>query len=67
MIYFKKNIQRLIAIVVLTQLIGCGKTNKNTTPLFQTLTDNKTGLHFTNKLTPTQEFNVFHYMYYYLL
>lgn len=33
--------------------------------LFQTLNQEKTGLHFTNKLTPTADFNIFHYMYFY--
>ena len=34
-------------------------------PLFQVLDSKRTGLNFTNKLTPTEEFNVFHYMYFY--
>src|SRR5450631_3510470 len=35
------------------------------TVLFQALESNRTGLSFSNKLTPTQEFNVFKYMYFY--
>ncbi len=33
--------------------------------LFEALDATRTGLDFTNKLTPTQEFNVFKYMYFY--
>ncbi len=34
-------------------------------PIFQVLESGTTGLNFTNKLSPTDSFNVFHYMYYY--
>lgn len=34
-------------------------------PLFEVLDAGSTGLHFTNTLTPTDSFNIFHYMYYY--
>jgi hypothetical protein len=33
--------------------------------MFQALTSKETGLNFVNKLNPTNEFNIFHYMYYY--
>ncbi len=33
--------------------------------LFEIKDDNSTGLHFANKLTPTQDFNVFDYMYFF--
>ena len=33
--------------------------------LFEVLDNQQTGLDFSNKLTPTQQFNVFKYMYYY--
>jgi hypothetical protein len=33
--------------------------------LFEALESGRTGLDFSNKLTPTQDFNVFKYMYYY--
>ena len=33
--------------------------------MFQVLGDDKTGLHFENKLTPTSKFNMFDYMYFY--
>src|SRR6185437_8585841 len=39
---------------------------KNAAPvLFQLMTEAKTGLHFENKLTPTQQFNIFKYLYFY--
>ncbi|HUQ96039.1 MAG TPA: CRTAC1 family protein, partial [Chitinophagaceae bacterium] len=33
--------------------------------MFETLTSERTGLAFVNKLTPTAQFNMFHYMYFY--
>ncbi|MDE3234612.1 MAG: VCBS repeat-containing protein [Bacteroidota bacterium] len=42
---------------------ACNKNKK--AALFETLTDNQTGIHFTNKLMPTDSFNMFHYMYFY--
>ncbi len=33
--------------------------------LFEVLKENKTGIDFSNKLIPTNNFNVFHYMYFY--
>ncbi|MEO6814027.1 MAG: VCBS repeat-containing protein [Ginsengibacter sp.] len=33
--------------------------------LFEVMNDAKTGLHFANKLTPTQQFNIFKYLYFY--
>ncbi len=46
-------------------LISCEGSKKNTPALFDTLTDDKTGLHFTNKLESSPQFNIFHYMYFY--
>ena len=34
-------------------------------PLFEVLDNTKTGLNFANTLTPSDSFNVFHYMYFY--
>jgi enediyne biosynthesis protein E4 len=45
-------------------LIGCGD-KKNKPGLFEALEESRTGLHFANKLTPTKEFNMFNYMYFY--
>ena len=33
--------------------------------MFEALESKQTGLNFSNRLTPTNQFNVFHYMYYY--
>jgi enediyne biosynthesis protein E4 len=33
--------------------------------VFELLSDSKTGLHFSNKLTPTPQFNIFKYLYFY--
>src|SRR6476619_5223973 len=47
-------------------IVFCGcNSEKNEQPLFEVLDHTVTGLDFTNKLTPTNQFNVFHYMYYY--
>ncbi len=43
---------------------ACNSGNKQP-PLFELLDESSTGLHFTNTLTPTDSFNIFHYMYYY--
>ena len=39
--------------------------NSNAPVLFEVLDHNKTGLDFSNKLTPTADFNMFKYMYFY--
>ena len=39
--------------------------NKIESPLFEMLDATKTGIQFENKLKPTADFNMFHYMYYY--
>lgn len=51
----------LCLIVILT---SCNA-KKNDDYLFEVLDANKTGLNFNNKLTPTPEFNMFKYMYFY--
>jgi hypothetical protein len=43
---------------------ACNRENKQP-PLFEVLDAGSTGLHFTNTLTATDSFNIFHYMYYY--
>src|SRR5665647_764410 len=54
-----------IVISLLLLISSCNKDSKKGPVLFQVLDHNKTGLDFTNKLTPTKEFNVFKYMYFY--
>jgi enediyne biosynthesis protein E4 len=54
-------------------IAGCGifmtacnrKTSGEQPVLFKALSSKQTGLDFVNRLTPTQEFNVFKYMYFY--
>jgi hypothetical protein len=41
------------------------KTGQNEAPMFEMLDASKTGIQFENKLKPTADFNMFHYMYYY--
>ena len=61
----KKIIYRTIFVLVVSLLYNCGSHKKNSNPVFEVLDDNQTGLHFVNKLTPTQQFNMFNYMYFY--
>ena len=48
-------------------LLGLGACTKivKAPPLFKVLRSNKTGLEFNNKITPTANFNLFNYMYFY--
>lgn len=50
--------------LLITALFSC-KPGKQGPVLFEVLNENATGIHFANKLTPTQDFNVFKYMYFY--
>lgn len=56
-----------ILIICGINLTSCK--NKNAPPavpvLFEVLKDDKTGLHFNNQVTPTADFNMFKYMYFY--
>ena len=55
----------LIAIAI-TGLIACHHPAPDAAPaVFQVLNNTQTGIDFANKLTPTREFNVFKYMYYF--
>mgnify|MGYP003845540519 CR=1 FL=1 len=45
-------------------LLACNKSTKEA-PLFEALTAEQTGIQFENKLHPNEQFNMFHYMYYY--
>ena len=46
-------------------MIACRSHKDDTAVLFDVKDDQSTGLHFSNKLLPTDSFNMFHYMYYY--
>jgi hypothetical protein len=60
------NIRSLIFVcAAFTSFLGACGGHQKPPPLFEVMDDNKTGLHFTNKLTPGDSFNVFHYMYFY--
>lgn len=60
----RKRLNRLSAFFFIL-ISACGKSNDNKSFLFETLDNHKTGLHFSNKLTPSEQFNMFHYMYFY--
>jgi enediyne biosynthesis protein E4 len=60
--------QCIIIVIVSGCLVisaGCKGKVKPDSPLFEILEHEKTGLNFSNKLKPTQSFNVFKYMYFY--
>ncbi len=46
-------------------LTACHQSTKKAPVLFQVLDNTQTGLDFNNKLTPTNQFNMFKYMYFY--
>jgi hypothetical protein len=52
-----------ISLIVLLNF-SC-RNSDNAPAVFEVLNSQQTGLNFSNKLTPTNQFNVFHYMYYY--
>ena len=60
---FIKNIRS--AIIIITVLSSCSNHKTDKPVLFETLNEDQTGLHFINKLTPNDSFNMFHYMYFY--
>ncbi len=55
----------LIQIFLLVTLWSCSKNDKNSKPAFKLLDPNVTGVNFTNKITPTNDLNIFQYMYFY--
>jgi FG-GAP repeat. len=58
-----KNIIPLLGFSIF--IFSCAHKKTIQSPLFKTLESNYTGINFTNKLTPTSQFNLFSYMYYY--
>lgn len=46
-------------------LVACKSRVENVQPLFEILDSKKTGINFTNSLTPTEQFNIFKYLYFY--
>jgi hypothetical protein len=61
MAWLRNNMKYFFLLMTLAGLMSCGKSRKKIMPLFQVQTDDKTGLHFNNKLKPTQQFNIFHW------
>src|SRR5450432_2342963 len=62
------SMQRIFSMVIYMVAViaaGCKDKAKSIPPLFEVLENTKTGLNFRNTLKPTQDFNVFKYMYYY--
>jgi len=55
----------LVAWLILTDSCNRKQQTGSQLLLFEALNAGRTGLDFSNKLTPTQEFNVFKYMYFY--
>lgn len=53
-----------ILMIILCLHTGC-HTKTSGPPLFELVPDTETGLHFSNQLTPTQQFNIFKYLYFY--
>src|SRR5690348_10301179 len=45
--------------------VGCRSGKRKVPPLFKVLSDDVTGIHFTNKLVSSNQFNMFYYMYFY--
>jgi enediyne biosynthesis protein E4 len=61
-----RHIFYLQCIILCTIIFSCANENKIIAPvLFEVLKDDKTGLHFNNAVTPTENFNMFNYMYFY--
>lgn len=50
--------------VMLIVLVSCNQAPKEQ-PIFEMLGAEKTGIQFENRLHPNEQFNMFHYMYYY--
>ncbi|HEX5150693.1 MAG TPA: VCBS repeat-containing protein [Parafilimonas sp.] len=58
----KKRIEWRVAIFIIV-FFGCS--SPKAPVAFEVLTAKQTGINFSNTLKPTNQFNVFHYMYYY--
>jgi len=58
---------RLLNVLIVIIMLSCNphKVEVHTPVLFETLNEKQTGLKFSNTLTPTDSFNMFHYMYFY--
>jgi hypothetical protein len=61
----KEKIRFVIFICTAWLLIGCNAKTSNEKSIFEELDSQRTGLHFTNTLTFSPQFNLFRYMYFY--
>src|SRR6186997_701131 len=52
-------------IWLLVFLVACNDRKKEPPAMFEALSSGSTGIDFVNKLTPTPQFNMFKYMYFY--
>ncbi len=64
MVQYNKRLNVLMCVYSFFFFFACKHTTQ-VQPLFEVMDDDATGLHFTNKLTPTDQFNLFKYMYFY--
>lgn len=55
----------IVFTLIIFLLSSCQAHKKPVQTMFEVLRDDKTGIHFTNKLTPGNKFNMFYYMYFY--
>src|SRR6266404_9484859 len=62
---FAKRVPLLIISSCIIFFSGCKQSSVKEPIYFEALDAKSTGLDFTNKLTPTQDFIIFKYMYYY--
>src|SRR5215470_15280188 len=62
---YRKYVYWIFGIVFLFQALACTRTEKDKPVLFEALTADQTGLNFTNQLSSSPKFNIFHYMYFY--
>jgi len=51
--------------MLVSLLFSCSEKKEEVQAMFETLDSKTTGIDFTNKLTPTPQFNMFKYMYFY--
>ena len=66
MIKYPRYIFFVIIIICGSFTLSCNNANQPSMPtMFDVLQADKTGLQFNNKLTPSQNFNMFNYMYFY--
>ena len=63
-IKFQNKASIIVAVGFNLLLVACNPEKKEA-PLFEMLNAEKTGIQFENRLHPNEQFNMFHYMYYY--